>query len=113
MGGDEGLLRRLIDMFLVNYPKQLSELHDAVRERDVETLRRRSHTLRGAFVALRRIGGCRRGAPAGEVGGVRRPRYRRSVPRAAGGTGTAGTNAQHPGTRGATHDQSDRRLITS
>ena len=49
MGGDEGLLRRLIDMFLVNYPKQLSELHDAVRQRDVETLRRRSHTLRGAL----------------------------------------------------------------
>jgi CheY-like chemotaxis protein/HPt (histidine-containing phosphotransfer) domain-containing protein len=49
MGGDEGLLRRLIDMFLVNYPKQLAELHDAVRQRDVETLRRRSHTLRGAL----------------------------------------------------------------
>jgi two-component system sensor histidine kinase/response regulator len=49
MGGDEGLLRRLIDMFLVNYPKQLSELHDAVRQRDVETLRRRAHTLRGAL----------------------------------------------------------------
>jgi two-component system, sensor histidine kinase and response regulator len=49
MGGDEGLLRRLIDMFLVNYPKQLSELHEAVRQRDVETLRRRSHTLRGAL----------------------------------------------------------------
>jgi two-component system, sensor histidine kinase and response regulator len=49
MGGDEGLLRRLIDMFLVNYPKQLAELHDAVRQRDVETLRRRAHTLRGAL----------------------------------------------------------------
>ncbi len=49
MGGDEGLLRRLIDMFLVNYPKQLSELHEAVRQRDVEALRRRSHTLRGAL----------------------------------------------------------------
>jgi two-component system sensor histidine kinase/response regulator len=49
MGGDESLLRRLIDMFLVNYPKQLSELHEAVRARDIETLRRRSHTLRGAL----------------------------------------------------------------
>jgi CheY-like chemotaxis protein len=49
MGGDEGLLRRLIDMFLVNYPKQLAELQDAVRQRDVESVRRRAHTLRGAL----------------------------------------------------------------
>jgi two-component system, sensor histidine kinase and response regulator len=49
MGGDEALLRRLIDMFLVNYPRQLSELQDAVRRRDVETLKRRAHALRGAM----------------------------------------------------------------
>jgi two-component system, sensor histidine kinase and response regulator len=48
MGGDEGLLRRLIDMFLVNYPRQLSELQEAVTRRDVDALKRRAHTLRGA-----------------------------------------------------------------
>jgi PAS domain S-box-containing protein len=49
MGGDGALLSRLIDMFLVNYPRQLSDLRDAVQNRDVETLRRRAHTLRGAM----------------------------------------------------------------
>jgi two-component system sensor histidine kinase/response regulator len=49
MGGDEALLRRLVHMFLTNYPAQLSDLREAVDVRDVDRLRRRAHTLRGAM----------------------------------------------------------------
>jgi HPt (histidine-containing phosphotransfer) domain-containing protein len=49
MGGDEALLRRLVHTFLTNYPSQLSDLQEAIDTRDVDRLRRRAHTLRGAM----------------------------------------------------------------
>jgi two-component system, sensor histidine kinase and response regulator len=49
MGGDEALLRRLVHTFLTNYPAQISDLRDAIDARDVDRLRRRAHTLRGAM----------------------------------------------------------------
>jgi two-component system sensor histidine kinase/response regulator len=49
MGGDEALLRRLVHTFLTNYPSQLSDLREAIDARDVDRLRRRAHTLRGAM----------------------------------------------------------------
>jgi two-component system, sensor histidine kinase and response regulator len=49
MGGDEALLRRLVHTFLTNYPSQITDLREAIDARDVDRLRRRAHTLRGAM----------------------------------------------------------------
>jgi HPt (histidine-containing phosphotransfer) domain-containing protein len=38
-----------VHTFLTNYPSQLSDLQEAIDTRDVDRLRRRAHTLRGAM----------------------------------------------------------------
>jgi two-component system sensor histidine kinase/response regulator len=72
MGGDEALLRRLVHTFLTNYPSQLSDLQEAIDARDVDRLRRRAHTLRGAmslFAASEAAEAARELERAAELGG--------------------------------------------
>jgi two-component system sensor histidine kinase/response regulator len=73
MGGDEALLRRLVHTFLTNYPSQLSDLREAINARDVDRLRRRAHTLRGAmslFAASEAAEAARELERAADLGGT-------------------------------------------
>jgi signal transduction histidine kinase/CheY-like chemotaxis protein/HPt (histidine-containing phosphotransfer) domain-containing protein len=73
MGGDEALLRRLVHTFLTNYPSQLSDLREAIDTRDVDRLRRRAHTLRGAmslFAASEAAEAARELERAADLGGT-------------------------------------------
>jgi two-component system sensor histidine kinase/response regulator len=73
MGGDEALLRRLVHTFLTNYPSQLSDLREAINARDVDRLRRRAHTLRGAmslFAASEAAEAARELERAADLGGA-------------------------------------------
>jgi PAS domain S-box-containing protein len=48
VGGDRELLRTLVHMFLETCPGQLSELREAIRERNADAIRRVAHTIKGA-----------------------------------------------------------------
>jgi HPt (histidine-containing phosphotransfer) domain-containing protein len=51
-GGDETLLRKLIDSFQRTVPGYVAELRDAAEQRDEERLRRAAHKLRGLVCAF-------------------------------------------------------------
>jgi CheY-like chemotaxis protein len=46
-GGDESLLRDLVQVFLGTYPAALAELHEAFTRQDGDVLRRVAHRLKG------------------------------------------------------------------
>jgi HPt (histidine-containing phosphotransfer) domain-containing protein len=48
VGGDEELLRELIEVFLGDSPKWLNDLHKAAAEGNAVDLRRAAHTIKGA-----------------------------------------------------------------
>jgi CheY-like chemotaxis protein len=52
VGGDRTLLGELVELFLADYPRQLQELHDAVRSGDTAALQFVAHTLKGAARSL-------------------------------------------------------------
>ncbi len=49
VGGNEGFLKHIIQMFLDEYPKMLSDLTTTVEQRDCELYGRAAHTLKGAL----------------------------------------------------------------
>jgi len=51
-GGDRGLLRELIDLFLADIPGQLNNLQQAIDDRNTETIYRLAHTLKGAVATF-------------------------------------------------------------
>ena len=48
VGGDNGLLRELADLFLEDYPRQLAIIEEAIANQDPETVEREAHGLKGA-----------------------------------------------------------------
>ena len=49
LGGDEHLVRELVDIFLAEYPKLLQAVRTSAGERDGVALRRSAHALRGSI----------------------------------------------------------------
>jgi PAS domain S-box-containing protein len=47
-GGDEAFLGELVEMFMQESPKRLSDVRDAVAKKDVSEISRAAHTLKGA-----------------------------------------------------------------
>ena len=52
MDGDESLLRELIQIFVDEAPKQLDNLQRAIEARDLETVERSAHSLKGELSCL-------------------------------------------------------------
>ncbi len=48
IGGDEDLLREIIEIFINDVPQQMSEIKEAVRSRKGDMLEKSSHKLKGA-----------------------------------------------------------------
>src|SRR5262249_57965870 len=48
VGGDEGLLKEVVQVFLDSYPGMLAEVKQAVDRRDAVALQRAAHALKGA-----------------------------------------------------------------
>jgi HPt (histidine-containing phosphotransfer) domain-containing protein len=48
IGGDEGLLRELVEAFVVTYPETLQEIRQALNRDDLRTISRAAHKLKGA-----------------------------------------------------------------
>jgi len=48
LGGDENLLRELLELFLADAPRMVSEVRDAIDAKDAEALRRAAHALKGS-----------------------------------------------------------------
>jgi two-component system, sensor histidine kinase and response regulator len=48
VGGDVELLKEIAILFLDDYPKSLSELHEAVKTRDAKRIERTAHGLKGS-----------------------------------------------------------------
>jgi two-component system sensor histidine kinase/response regulator len=48
-GGDEGLLKEIVTVFLESYPELLTELRAAIQRQDAKDLQRMAHTLKGSI----------------------------------------------------------------
>jgi two-component system, sensor histidine kinase and response regulator len=48
VGGDDGLLREIIDIFLEEYPGLIGDIGSSVEQRDGQALERSAHTLKGS-----------------------------------------------------------------
>jgi len=48
MGGDEDLLKEVLQIFMDDMPRKLYELHNACESRDRERMRRAAHSIKGA-----------------------------------------------------------------
>jgi two-component system sensor histidine kinase/response regulator len=48
LGGDEGLLRQIIDVFLKDAPRQIAEMRVALQARDANTIAKAAHSLKGS-----------------------------------------------------------------
>jgi two-component system sensor histidine kinase/response regulator len=48
VGGDVELLREIAVLFLDDYPKSLSDLHEAIASRDARRVERAAHGLKGS-----------------------------------------------------------------
>jgi HPt (histidine-containing phosphotransfer) domain-containing protein len=48
IGGDEGLLRDLVDAFVATYPETLHEIYEALLRDDLRAISRAAHKLKGA-----------------------------------------------------------------
>jgi HPt (histidine-containing phosphotransfer) domain-containing protein len=47
LGGDEGLLQEVIEIFLTDAPKHIATLREAIRQSDAVSLEHAAHTLKG------------------------------------------------------------------
>jgi len=77
LGGDEKLLRELLDLFLADLPRMTGEIERAVTSQDAEALRTAAHALKGSvanFAAAEPVDAARRletmGA-SGDLSGVK------------------------------------------
>jgi HPt (histidine-containing phosphotransfer) domain-containing protein len=52
VGGDESLLREVVQLFLIEYPQLMAEIQQAVRERNANLLERSAHTLKGSLSTI-------------------------------------------------------------
>ncbi len=52
VGGDLELLAEIVEKLLETYPGEISEMEASINSRDVETLQRTAHTLKGALMSL-------------------------------------------------------------
>ncbi|MCS7025574.1 MAG: Hpt domain-containing protein [Bryobacteraceae bacterium] len=48
VGGDEDLLREMAQLFLEEYPAQISAIRNAVSQRDAKAIERTAHSLKGS-----------------------------------------------------------------
>ena len=48
-GGNPALLRELIEIFLTEVPKHLSDIDEAIRQQAADDLRRHAHTIKGCL----------------------------------------------------------------
>jgi two-component system, sensor histidine kinase and response regulator len=48
LGGDRRLLNQIVRLFLVDYPRRLAEIKDAIRRRDADALAMAAHALKGS-----------------------------------------------------------------
>lgn len=48
VGGDAGLLKEIADLFLIEYPRLMAELHQAYEQRDAYRVERAAHGLKGS-----------------------------------------------------------------
>ncbi len=48
IGGDEDLLREIVEIFIIDVPQQISEIKEAVNSRNGDALEKSSHKLKGA-----------------------------------------------------------------
>ena len=53
LGGDQGLLRELVGIFVDDGPKRLEALHAAMTAADVQQLEQVAHSLKGSAAILR------------------------------------------------------------
>jgi len=51
-GGDEEFLKELVQLFLADYPEKLSQIQQALQQRDANTLYQVAHSLKGACANL-------------------------------------------------------------
>ena|SRR5436190_15818505 len=47
LGGDIELVRELVDLYIVEYPKQLADLQSAVASRDLRRVQQAAHKIKG------------------------------------------------------------------
>jgi two-component system sensor histidine kinase/response regulator len=52
LGGDEGLLQELIQIFLAESPKLMSKLHKAISDSDAEAVMQCAHSIKGELSCL-------------------------------------------------------------
>jgi len=56
MGGDKGLLREIIQLFIDDLPLRLASIQSAVHERDADGLYKAAHNLKGSASSLSAAG---------------------------------------------------------
>jgi two-component system sensor histidine kinase/response regulator len=49
VGGDETLLKELVDLFIADYPRRVSDIQTAIREGDAQELEQAAHALKGSI----------------------------------------------------------------
>jgi len=52
IGGDFSLLRKIVELFIEGYSKNLDEMRDAIRDRDPQRLHKTAHRLKGSASTL-------------------------------------------------------------
>jgi HPt (histidine-containing phosphotransfer) domain-containing protein len=52
VGGDRSLLREMINHFVEDYPKRVTEIIDALRRKDAEAVEFAAHAVKGAAMTL-------------------------------------------------------------
>ena len=56
VGGDDGLLRELLQIYIGEAQGLMKDIHNAVAQHDYERLKRASHTLKGASLSTGALG---------------------------------------------------------
>jgi HPt (histidine-containing phosphotransfer) domain-containing protein len=59
VGGDEELLREVVELFLVEHPHLMRDVEDAVQHKDAARLERAAHTLKGSLSTIGAEGAAR------------------------------------------------------
>jgi len=52
VGGDESLLKEVVQLFLMEYPQQLEQVEQGVNDSDPDLLERSAHSLKGSLGTL-------------------------------------------------------------
>jgi HPt (histidine-containing phosphotransfer) domain-containing protein len=52
VGGDECLLKEVVELFLLEYPQMMADIEQAVRDRNAHLLERSAHSLKGSLSTI-------------------------------------------------------------